>query len=73
MLTKVNPMSVPEGHLRARAATVAVVPCDRQKGCFRWVILGSDGTCLERSAFAHASVAGARAVGEIRRRELRLG
>lgn len=73
MLTKVDPMSEPGGHLSARSTFVAVVPCDSHKGCFRWVILGSDGTCLERSAFAHASVAGARAVGEIRRRELRLG
>jgi hypothetical protein len=58
---------------RTGGHSVAVVPCGVDRGCFRWTILSDDGRCAERSAYAYATVAGARAVGEIRLREQRLG
>ena len=57
-------------NLVARSARVDVVPCTVHKGCFRWVIISADGKRSERSPYAYASAAGARAAGEIRRREI---
>ncbi|QEE41281.1 hypothetical protein FV241_21485 [Methylobacterium sp. WL2] len=53
-----------------RSHRVKVVPCTAQPGCFRWIITSADGQRSEQSSYSYATVAGARAVGNMRLREL---
>lgn len=67
-----RPLRIARTRTLIRGHSVSVFPCPEDRGCFRWAIVSADGRCVERSAYAYAALAGARAVAEIRLREQRL-
>ncbi len=58
---------------RTRPLRVTVVACTEKPGCYRWVIHGPDGHRSERSSYAFATEAGARASGRSWRRAFEAG
>ena len=60
-------------YARLRRYRVRVVVCTEKPGCYHWVIHGPSGQRSERSGYAFATAAGARASGRSWRRAFEQG
>jgi hypothetical protein len=61
---------LPMSYLTSRPNRVSVVPCTTHAGCFRWTITSADGQWSEQSSYSYTTETGARAIGNMRLREI---